>query len=230
MKTDLIWCMLWGLAMGFSHCIGMCGIFVLGVSGKSIQWKDVLLRQLMFQSGRLFSFAMIGLLVGYLGSLSRYASHFTAVQAWSGLLTGIILALLAIGQIGLFPSLRLPEPDVMSLGGGWGRKLYARTLRSSQWWQPIALGVFVGFLPCGLTYSAAIVAASTLNAIGGSVVMSVFCLCTMPGLVTLALSQSSLLKLFPQANVRLVVGALSGWIMAVMSVVFIARALPLIHR
>jgi sulfite exporter TauE/SafE len=140
------------------------------------------------------------------------------------------LALLAIGQIGILPALRLPEPDVLSLGGGWGRKLYAKTLRSREWWQPLALGFFVGFLPCGLTYTAAIAAAGTLSALKGMIVMCVFCVCTMPGLVTLALSECSLLKLFPQARVRIVIGAMSGWIMAAMAIVFIARALPFLHR
>jgi sulfite exporter TauE/SafE len=184
----------------------------------------------MFQGGRLAAFAVIGLFVGYIGSLAGFAGRFAHAQAWAGLIAGIILALLAVGQIGWAPRLRLPEPDVLSIGGGWGRRLYARTLRSRQWWQPAALGVFVGFLPCGLTYSAAFVAASTLSAVNGMIIMGIFCLCTMPGLVTLALSQCSLLKLFPQANVRIVVGALSGWIMAVMALAFIARSLPLLHR
>ena len=188
--------------MGFSHCIGMCGIFVLGVNGDTKSSSQVIWRQVMFQSGRLISFAVIGALVGYLGSLTRFAGRYESIQAWSGLITGTILALLALGQIGIFPSLRLPEPDVLGMAGGKGRRLYAQTLRSRAFWQPLALGVFVGFLPCGLTYTAAIAAAGTLSAVNGLLTMCVFCLGTMPGLITLALSQSSLLKLFPQANVR----------------------------
>jgi hypothetical protein len=216
--------------MGFSHCIGMCGIFVLGAGGDTNSPTKALMHQVLFQSGRLAAFALIGFGVGYLGSLARFAGHYGEAQAWAGLVAGIILALLAVGQIGLIPTLRLPEPDVLSLGGGWGRKLYAKTLRSRQWWQPAALGVFVGFLPCGLTYSAALVAASTLSPSDGLIVMCVFCVCTMPGLVTLALSQYSLLKLFPQAKVRIVIGTLSGWIMAIMAVAFILRSLPMLHH
>jgi sulfite exporter TauE/SafE len=224
------WCVIWGFTMGFSHCIGMCGIFVLGVNGEARTPSSVLTRQAMFQSGRLLSFATIGWFAGYIGSLAGFANRFGSAQAWASLITGIILALLAIGQIGWLPRLRLPEPDVLGLGGGLGRRLYARTLRSQRWWQPLVLGVFVGLLPCGLTYTAAIVAAGTLNPVHGLVVMCVFCLFTMPGLITLALSQSSLLKLFPQAKVRLVIGALSGWIMAIMAAVFIVRSVPLLHR
>jgi sulfite exporter TauE/SafE len=208
----------------------MCGIFVLGVSTNEKSPFRVLGHQAMFQAGRLVSFAIIGLLVGYIGSLAGFAGRYVHIQAWAGLATGIILAVLALGQIGIAPRLRLPEPDVLSLGGGWGRKAYAKTLRSRQWWQPVLLGVFVGFLPCGLTYTAAIAAAGTLSPVKGLLVMCVFCICTMPGLVTLALSQCSLLKLFPSTRVRIAVGALSGWIMAAMALMFIMRSLPLLPR
>jgi uncharacterized protein len=224
-----VWCVAWGLAMGFSHCIGMCGIFILGVSGENETVSQILRRQAMFQSGRLVAFAVIGTAVGTIGSLAGFAGQFSRTQAWAGLLTGIIMAVLAIGQIGLLPKLRLPEPDVLSLAGGWGRRVYARTLRSRNWWQPLALGVFVGFLPCGLTYAAAVVAAGTLSPVRALLVMTVFCLCTVPGLTTLALAQSSLLKLFPPAKVRIVIGKLSGWIMAAMATAFVIRSIPLLH-
>jgi uncharacterized protein len=224
------WCLVWGLVMGFSHCIGMCGIFILGVNTDCRTTTQVVKKQAMFQTGRLISFAVIGTAVGAIGSLAGFASHYKGIQAWAGLAAGTILAALSIGQIGLVPALRLPEPDVLGLGGGWGRRIYARTLRSRQWWQPFVLGIFVGFLPCGLTYTAAIAAAGTLNAGRAALVMVVFCLSTMPGLVTLALSQSSLLKLFPSANVRLTIGKLSGWVMAAMATAFLIRSIPLLRH
>jgi uncharacterized protein len=184
----------------------------------------------MFQSGRLLAFGLIGVAVGAIGSLSQFADRYGNLQGWAGLITGIIIGALAIGQLGLVPKLRLPEPDVLSLSGGYGRRLYAKTLRNRAWWQPFALGIFVGFLPCGLTYSAAIVAAGTLNATKGALVMFVFCISTMPGLVSLAVGQTSLLKLFPSVNVRTVIGKMSGWVMIAMSIAFLVRAVPLLRH
>ena len=58
--------------------------------------------------------------------------------------------------------------------------------------QALALGLVWGFLPCGLVYSVLLLAASTADPVGGSLVMLSFGLGTMPAMIATGLSASKL--------------------------------------
>jgi len=64
-----------GLASGFSHCIGMCGIFVVSYAGapnKDAQGKGLKTptwRHLLFHGGRLATLAGLGVAGGAVGAL-----------------------------------------------------------------------------------------------------------------------------------------------------------------
>ncbi|HEX5322420.1 MAG TPA: sulfite exporter TauE/SafE family protein, partial [Capsulimonadaceae bacterium] len=148
---------LWGLAGGFSHCIGMCGIFVLscsagppGPDGKPRPAPHMLERHLAFHVGRLATLGALGALAGAIGSLAGFARHFARTQGIVSIAAGIVMALLALGYVGLIPKLKIPEIDVMGAGGGWGRRLFVRALQSRSFARPLLLGALVGFLPCML--------------------------------------------------------------------------------
>ena len=75
-----------GLLGGF-HCLGMCGPLALAIPGTHF------IRALIYHSGRLMTYAILGLFSGMLGDLLRIAGF----QQWVSIMSGaLILALVWI--------------------------------------------------------------------------------------------------------------------------------------
>ena len=217
---------LWGLAGGFSHCIGMCGIFVAmyanaaGPAGKRPHPE----RHFMFHGGRLLSLTGLGVIGGLLGTIGH---GWAQTQGWISLAAGLALICLALGFAGVIPAFRIPEPDVLGAGGGRLRKQFVRVLQSDHTLRPLLIGMFVGLLPCGLTYQALIPAALSGSPLRGALTMFLFGLGGVPGLLTLGLFGSALMGRFLMNPIfRTRMTYVSAAIMAVMGAAFILRAIP----
>jgi sulfite exporter TauE/SafE len=201
---------LWGLAGGLSHCIGMCGIFVAAYTaptrrpssdtgidhtaqsaetsdtgtasqtwgGGKAGWQ----RHVMFHGGRLISLIALGCVAGLVGDISH---RWAFVQGVIAILAGVVTILLSLGFSGLMPQFRIPEPDVLGAGGGFLRRQFVRALQSTNALKPLLIGLFVGLLPCGLTYQALIPAAASGSTARAVETMALFGLGTMPGLLLL---------------------------------------------
>jgi len=130
---------------------------------------------------------------------------------------------LALGLAGFVPRFRLPEPDVLGAGGGRGRRLYLKVLQSRSALKPLAVGVFVGILPCGLTYNA-LIATFTLRPLSGALLMLSFGLGTVPGLLALALFGQTLFGgLLTKLPFRLAMTRVSALFMAALGLAFLWR-------
>lgn len=209
-----------GLASGFSHCIGMCGVFVISYAGATGKSRSSAGRHLLFHGGRLAIFALLGLAGGAIGALGH---QWASAQAVVSLVVGLAMLGLALGLAGIFPRLRLPEPDVLGAGGGRVRQWYRRVLGSQSVWKPLGVGVFVGLLPCGLTYNA-LMATFTLHPLSGLILMLCFGLGTIPGLLTLALFGQTLLGgLLTRLPFRVAMTRVSALFMAVLGFAFLWR-------
>ena len=210
-----------GLAGGFSHCIGMCGIFVVsyaGVPGEGRRWEPQ--RHLLFHGGRLLALAALGLAGGAIGALGH---RWAGAQAVVSLAVGVVMLGLALGLAGVFPRLRLPEPDVLGAGGGAGRRWYRRVLQSRSAWKPLGVGLFVGLLPCGLTYNA-LMATFTLRPLPGALLMLCFGLGTVPGLLALGVFGQTLLGgLLTRLPFRVALTRVSALLMAALGLAFLWR-------
>ncbi len=206
-----------GLASGFSHCIGMCGVFVVSYAGVPGRGAG---RHWLFHSGRLAALAGLGLAGGAIGALGhRWAS----AQGILSLAVGGVMLALALGLSGVFPKLRLPEPDVLGAGGGYLRRVYLRVLQSKSVLKPLAVGVFVGVLPCGLTYNA-LLATFTLRPLSGAALMLCFGLGTVPGLLALALFGNALFGgLLTRLPFRVAMTRVSALFLAALGLAFLWR-------
>lgn len=213
-----------GLASGFSHCIGMCGVFVVSYAGMPDKGDRRRLlhpeRHVLFHGGRLTALAILGLAGGMIGALGhRWAS----AQAIVSLAVGAVMLGLALGLAGLLPGFRLPEPDVLGAGGGRLRRLYLQVLQSRSTLKPLGVGLFVGFLPCGLTYNA-LMATFTLHPLSGAFLMLLFGLGTIPGLLALALFGNALFGgLLMRLPFRLAMTRVSAVFMAALGLAFLWR-------
>lgn len=208
-----------GLAGGFSHCIGMCGIFVVSSAGGKMGVPG-LGRHLLFHAGRLAALSGLGLAGGAIGALGhRWAS----LQSSLSLAVGLGMLGLALGLAGIVPKLRLPEPDILGAGGGRLRRVYRRVLQSQNAFKPLAVGLFVGLLPCGLTYNA-LIATFTLRPFTGALWMLCFGLGTVPGLLALALFGTALFGgLLIKLPFRIAMTRVSALFMAALGLAFLWR-------
>jgi uncharacterized protein len=172
-----------GLAGSVTHCIGMCGPFVLGQvmadaergpAGRYGEWRRLAGAALVpYHLGRLTTYTALGAVASSVTAI--FTS--TAVFAWlAGLLLIAAACLMVLQAFGLSMGTYSP------LSAGLAR--LAGPLSSSH--HPLAryaLGVVLGFLPCGLLYGALAAAAGTASARHGAFVMAAFAAGTVPALI-----------------------------------------------
>lgn len=164
-----------GLASGV-HCVGMCGGFVAAMSSPRVipivPEKNVQ-RLLLFNAGRITTYAALGAASGFLGGALAFAlGAQTALYALANVML-IGVGLYLAGMTGFLSSLeKIAAPLWRAL-----RPL----LRSGNGYVP---GLAWGFIPCGLVYGALAAAALAGNAAGGAAAMLAYGLGTAPWLVS----------------------------------------------
>jgi sulfite exporter TauE/SafE len=182
-----------GLAGGAAHCAGMCGPFVLAQTagrlgavpaerfGRLTRLGGALL--LPYHLGRMTTYAGLGALGAALaGSLSELA--------WLGWLKVALLGVAALLMLAAAlekAELRLPKPAagrLARLSTRLARPLLAGPAGPGR---GFALGIALGFLPCGFLYGALAAAAAGGDPIIGAAAMAAFALGTAPSLFAVAL-------------------------------------------
>ncbi len=183
-----------GLVGGGGHCIAMCGPFVLAQSVARLEARPASeMREFHRLSGAALAPYHLGRMTTYmgLGALAGgLASEVTAMveMRWlSAVLLGLA-ALMFLGYgIGRF-SIRLPG----SSGTGWLSRTMARTAKPlfdrPTGLRGYALGIILGFLPCGLLYGALAAAGAGGGALAGALVMGAFAVGTLPALLAVGLA------------------------------------------
>jgi sulfite exporter TauE/SafE len=219
-----LWALSYGLVGGFAHCIGMCGVFVLSYAGlpDANEHRRFLnpARHLLFHTGRLASLTTLGLLGGVIGGLGH---RWAGLQSSVSVAAGLLMFGLALGLAGVLPRFRMPEPDLMNASGGRLRKLFLRALKSQSAARPLLIGLFVGLLPCGLTYTA-LIGTFTLQPLSGALLMLLFGLGTVPGLLTLGLFGNGLFGgLLTSLRFRSRMTQAAAVIMGVLAIAFVWR-------
>ena len=167
-----------GLLGGVGHCVGMCGPFVLSQVAANLPGEGrrygVLQRLagaalLPYQLGRATTYIFLGALGGALAGRAALAAETRLPTA--GLL------LLAAAAMLLWGLERLAHLRPAALPGAPARWLVARIqpfLGDPRGARGYALGVVLGFLPCGLLYGALAAAAATGSPGSGALAMAGF--------------------------------------------------------
>jgi sulfite exporter TauE/SafE len=185
-----------GLAGGIGHCPGMCGPLVLAQVGARLE------RVPAARMGELHRLAAAALLPYHLGRATAYgalgAAAATATQALGSLpglrwLSAVLLLLAAAAFLaGALRRVRIGRAGAggcaAATGGPWARALAARVralLGAPTGLRGYALGVALGFLPCGQLYGALAAAAAGGEPATGALGMLAFALGTAPGLVAI---------------------------------------------
>jgi sulfite exporter TauE/SafE len=180
-----------GLVGSLTHCAGMCGPFVLSQCAARMEAIPL---ERMTEMRRL---AGAALLPYHLGRATTYGALGAAAALFGGILGGAgSFRLLAAALLGLAAILLLAMalPGVKALSGAGGESRWARGvghLAGPLFASPFglrgwALGVMLGFIPCGLLYAALAAAAAGGNPVAGAFGMLAFWAGTVPMLILVA--------------------------------------------
>jgi uncharacterized protein len=167
---ELLWTALLLGFVGSLHCAVMCGPLIIAVSAAGGRGLPFGVSRLVYNSGRIVTYCAIGLLFGAVGKTFVLAGF----QRWLSLAAGAAIFL----GLALSTRVALKTPfakGITKLKRLFGGLLQRRTLASQ-----FLLGTLNGLLPCGLVYTAAVGAATTLSPVGGALHMAAFGVGTLP--------------------------------------------------
>jgi sulfite exporter TauE/SafE len=199
--------LLMGLAGG-PHCVAMCGAACAGIAQASPSHRNLSLWS--FQLGRVVGYSALGALAAAsLQGLGWLTIHSAALRpVWSlfhvvALVLGLMLLLQARQPVWL--------EDTARRVWARARAFAANRTRGA----PIIIGMLWALLPCGLLYSALLVASLAGSAAGGAMVMALFAVGTSVAMVAvpwlwLRLGGARLRAGGGQWGVRLAGAALAG--------------------
>lgn len=179
-----------GLSGGFGHCIGMCGPVVVSCSmaagGRGFA------PHVLYNLGRITTYIILGGLVGGMGSFLGGMEAIAGIQRWVMAAAGAFIIIFGIGMLGLLPVLRyierMPFADRFIKAA---TKLFTDSASTGAAGAFYPMGIVLGFLPCGLVYTALITAGrnglSAANPIegllSGALTMAAFGIGTAPSLI-----------------------------------------------
>ena len=202
-----------GFFGGFGHCSGMCGPIVAAFSAG--RGRALILQQALYNSGRVMTYTLLGALVGSAGSFVGVASRLEGAQyallAITGILmisAGISVAAEAGGLVGLIERHNAPVLRIASR---------ITDTRSDIKFLP--LGLVLGFLPCGLSYTILIGAAGSGSMALGAGVMLGFGLGTVPAMFLIGALAGKLGHLMRGTMYRI-----GGALVALMGALYLYRA------
>ena len=167
-----------GLASGL-HCAGMCGGISAGFS--LLRKEHALKRQIVFNAGRITSYAAAGAAAGALGSAGAYMAAVLPAQV---LLYFFSSAFVLLAGMHLWGA-ALPLSALERLGTPLAAfaTYWARLLPRTHAPQAYAAGLAWGWLPCGLVYGALLAAVFAGGPAQGALAMAAFGAGTLPWLL-----------------------------------------------
>lgn len=192
--------------LGSAHCIGMCGGFACAIGSARANFWPLFARQLVYNLGRVFTYAFLGALAGSSGLyLSRFRIGLVNPQQIFSLLAGVIMVLLGLSTLGL---LRLPEKYSRAVSQLFA-PLFAYFLNARGWFGYFLAGLANGFLPCGLVYAFLALAVASQDGPRGAIIMTFFGLGTLPAMLAIGcgtklLTQTIRLRIYRVAAIFVV--------------------------
>jgi len=174
-----------GIVASLSTCLAVVGAVVISFSAKYEArgnfYQSNIKPHLLFHASRLLTFAILGGLLGIVGSWFSFSNSFVG---WFTVLIAFVLAWLGLNILGLLPSLSvigisMPKNNM---------QIWKKLKESDHALAPIILGGFTFFLPCGFTQSMQLFAMSSGSFWTGALTMFLFALGTVPVLFGLGVA------------------------------------------
>jgi uncharacterized protein len=179
-----------GLIAGVSSCAALVGGLLISLTKK---WNDVYIGEsvaqrsvpfVLFNTGRLVSFAILGGVLGLIGNFFNLSTSFTAA-----LVIGIsaLMVVLGLQMMGVewANKVRISMPKRFA-----GKAMEEDKMKGK--FLPLSMGALTFFFPCGFTIVAQTMALSSGSFVMGSMIMLFFAIGTLPMLAFLSFSSIKL--------------------------------------
>lgn len=205
-----------GLVGSMTHCIGMCGPLVAAQAacrsaqcGKLSEWSRVQSAGLLsYHAGRITTYAALGAVSAWMMHHVMVLAEWKALASIMLLVAGIAFLMSALAGTGVsLPVLTKWQPFV------------SKRARKVDGLRGYALGVLLGFMPCGLLFAALMAASASGSAPVGAVGMMLFGLGTVPALFVAGWGAGLLARRFKRemVNVGRLAMAANGVLLCVMA-------------
>jgi len=207
-----------GSLLSSAHCVGMCGGFAAAVGAGGRTFAPMLARQLIYTSGRVFTYSFLGAVGGLAGhSLARYDGAFVTTQRAFSILAGIIMVVVGLSSLGWIPRRRGGVGIIAQI---WS-SLFREFLNAKGRMGHFLAGIATGFLPCGLVYTFLALAVAQGSALNGMLLMSAFGIGTAPAMILVGCGSHALSR-----TARTQILRLAAIAMICMGSMSIYRAIP----
>jgi sulfite exporter TauE/SafE len=185
-----------GLASGL-HCLGMCGGIVTAFTTRQplVEKHRLFQRQVLFNVGRIGSYAALGLVAGATG---------LALRGSVALFVGVNLVLIMVGL--QLVGVRSPMLLLERLGAPLWRRVQPLAVKLFGI-NALAGGLAWGLIPCGLVYGALAASALAGSPARGAAAMAAFGLGTLPWLLAAGMAALRLRAWINRRPVRALTGS-----------------------
>ena len=200
------------------HCVAMCGGINLSQcvlykvdnenSSKFSRYKP----SLLYNSGRVVSYTIIGGIVGAIGSSITFSGAAKGIVA---IISGIFMVIMGLNMLNIFPWLRKLNPRMPKI---FGEKIHSSKGNLG----PFYIGLLNGLIPCGPLQAMQIYALGTGSALSGALSMFMFSIGTVPLMFGLGALSSILSGKFTHKMLKV-----SAVLVIVLGVVMANRGLAL---
>jgi len=170
------------------HCAQMCGPIVVyySLANRGPAWSH-----LWYNLGRLATYSALGALAGAAGNAMGLLGRLAGLQRPAMVAAGILMLAAGILMSGVVPSSRLVGINRL----GVSRRIsgvISRLIMSAGGRSKFALGVLMGFLPCGLLYAALLQAVASGEAVAGALTMAAFAAGTSVALLAIGVFSTAI--------------------------------------
>ncbi|MCK6648552.1 MAG: sulfite exporter TauE/SafE family protein [Bacteroidia bacterium] len=172
--------------LGSFHCVGMCGPIALALPLNHNSLWSKIIGALLYNFGRMFTYALLGSLFGLLGQSVVIAGYQQALSITLGVII-LIMVLLPSSTYGRFKITAFIYSYIGKLKQKLGSLFQKRSYSSL-----FFIGTLNGLLPCGLVYLGIAGAIATGNSLEGALFMAMFGLGTLPAMFILGMLGNSI--------------------------------------
>lgn len=163
-----------------SHCLGMCGGFVMAYSTKLASKKGAMsfIFSLGYHLARIFAYVVQGVMFGFFGSVIIFSIKAKGYLFFN---LGIFLMILGIGLMRRGKILSFIEND--KIFGRCIMPIFKKLSKKDGFLSFVSLGFLNGLIPCGVVYYFLTISITQANILSGALVMLIFGLSTLPAML-----------------------------------------------
>jgi len=174
-----------GIIASLSTCMAVVGGLLLSMSATFAKEGNRVKPQVLFHTGRIVSFFILGGVIGMAGSAFQLGTMGTFTL---GIIIGLVMLTLGINLLDVFHWAKRFQPAMPKFLSkhALGVSKFNHTLA------PLLVGIATFFLPCGFTQSMQIYTLSTGGFLSGGLTMLSFALGTLPVLALISFSSFSI--------------------------------------